>query len=102
MRKITVKGTEYPCRMTMGAMYRFKQMTGHEVSRIEKEDISDAIVLVYCCTASACHADGVKFELDFESFADSLSPEELERLMQGMQESIGTADPKKKTQKPRE
>lgn len=36
MKKIEIKidGKEYPCRQTMGAMLRFKQETGKEVTEI--------------------------------------------------------------------
>ncbi len=32
---------------------------------------------LYCCTASACKADGVKFNMSLMDFADSISPEDL-------------------------
>ena len=37
MKKIQVYGKEYPMRMTMGAMRRFKQETGMEVSEMTTE-----------------------------------------------------------------
>ena len=56
MKKIQVYGKEYPMRMTMGAMRRFKQETGMEVSEMTTE-ASLMVVFLFCCVASACNAD---------------------------------------------
>ena len=71
---IVVQGKEYPCRVTMGAMVRFKHESGHDVSEMKANDVSDMALFVWCCTASACNADGVEFGLSFAQFADSLEP----------------------------
>lgn len=34
--KIKLGDKEYPCRVTMGAMVRFKNETGKDMSRLEK------------------------------------------------------------------
>lgn len=31
MKKIKIKGQEYPCRVTMGAMVRFKRESGKDI-----------------------------------------------------------------------
>ena len=61
--------------MTMGAMRRFRRMTGKEVSDIGS-DLSEVGTLMYCCTASACHADGVEFPYDEEIFCDHIDGEQ--------------------------
>lgn len=70
-------GTEYPFRLTMGAMLRFKRQTGKEVGEIANGDLESIIALVWCCVVAACHADGVEFSVDFETFADKLTPDEF-------------------------
>ncbi len=80
MRKIEIiiDGKAYPCRQTMGAMLRFKQETGKEVSDIQ-ESVSDLCTYLYCCVASACKKDGVEFGLSLMDFADSLTPDDLNK-----------------------
>lgn len=61
MKKIEIKidGKEYPCRQTMGAMLRFKQETGKEVTEIGG-NLSDICAYLFCCVASACKKDNVR------------------------------------------
>lgn len=97
MKKITVYGCEYPVRMTMGAMLRFKRQTGTDVSQMGT-DVSLMIVFLFCCVASACNADGVEFALDIDKFADGLAPGVLEDFAETLQGD--GADSKKKTAEP--
>lgn len=75
--KLSVGGKEYPCRVTMGAMVRFKNESGKDVSKLDQSDIGDLILFIYCCVQSACHADNVAFDMDFATFADNLDPERV-------------------------
>ena len=68
--RISVGGREYPCRATMGALLRFKRETGKEVSEIGAGSMSELLTYLWCCVCSACAADGVKFSLSLEQFAD--------------------------------
>ena len=77
-RTIRVKGKELPCRVTMGALLRFKHLTGMEVSELKDSDVEGVLMFVYCCVASACNADGVELGMDAETFADCLEPGELQ------------------------
>ncbi len=74
MRTINVGGRELPCRVTMGAMLRFRRETGRDVSGMTSDDVSDLVTFMWCCAASACNADGVEFGLTLEEFADRLDP----------------------------
>jgi len=91
-KRIIINGTEYPVRMTMGALLRFKQQTGKDVS--ECKDVADMIILLWCMIASACAADNIPFTLSLEKFADSCSPEDLNIL----DEIVAPEDAKKKTE----
>lgn len=84
MRKeLTIGGKSYPCRMTMGALLRFKRTTGKEISEMGGD--SELVVnLLFCCVVAACNADGVEFTMDFETFADSLTMEEFTKATQEM------------------
>lgn len=78
MKKIKINGVLYPCRITMGAMLRFKRETGRDVSSMSSDDISDMIVFMWACAASACAHDGVEFGMTIEQFADSLEPDSVQ------------------------
>ena len=61
----------------MGAMLRFKRLTGKDVSALNDGDIEDLLTLLYCCVVSAFKADGKDFSMDLESFADALDASEM-------------------------
>ena len=71
----TSDGKEYPCRITLGAMRRFKQETSHDAESISGS--ADLAVFVWCCCQSACHADGVEFGVSLDDFCDRLDMEAL-------------------------
>ena len=49
MRKtILIGGREYPCRVTMGAMVRFKRECGRDVSEMREGDVGDSVLFVWC------------------------------------------------------
>lgn len=73
MMKVNVGGAEYPCRVTMGAMLRFKRETGRDISDIS-ERLTDVVTWLWCCVASACSADGVEFSYSLQDFADRVEP----------------------------
>lgn len=74
--EITINGVAYPCRQTMGAMLRFKQETGKEVTEIDLGSFSDLCTYLWCCVKSASKADGLDFNLSLMDFADNVTPEE--------------------------
>lgn len=68
---ITIKasdGKTYPCRVTLGAMRRFKQETGKDSDNID--GVEDLAVFIWCCCISACKADGVGFGVSLDDFCD--------------------------------
>lgn len=77
--EITINGKAYPCRQTMGAMLRFKQETGKEVTDIEAGNLTDLCTFLWCCIVSACKTDGVEFGLSLMEFADSIGPDEMQK-----------------------
>mgnify|MGYP001237742378 CR=1 FL=1 len=93
--KIVINGKAYPCRQTMGAMLRFKQETGKEVTDIDG-GLSDMCTFLWCCVVSACKADGVEFGMSLLDFADSLTPEEMEDWSKSVSEEAEAGDEKKR------
>lgn len=98
MKRIKINGNEYPCRVTMGAMLRFKRETGRDVSTMNAEDVSDMIVFIWCCIVSACKADGVQFDMPLMDFADMLGPDSIREFYDGM--DTGHPDEKKTDGRP--
>lgn len=89
MKKVRIKGREYPCRVTMGAMVRFKRATGKDIREADQQDLEQMLLFVWCCVKSACNADGVEFDMDSEMFIDMLDPEDFSGFFGGMQEADG-------------
>ena len=93
MKEITIYGKKLPMRITMGAMLRFKRMTGKDVEEISN-DVTLMVTFMYCCVASACNADGVEFGMDLDKFADGIPVEE----MNGFAEALAVTPDEKKSQ----
>lgn len=79
--EIRIDGELFPCYPTMGAMVRFKQETGREVSTIEDNSLSDACMYLWCCIVSASKREGKKFDMTFMDFADSIDLEDMQGWM---------------------
>ncbi len=92
MNKIILKNKEYPCRVTMGAMVRFKRESGRDVSKMDPTDLSDLALFLYCCVSSASAADGVEFDYTFDQFADLVDPANMSSFCEALD-----AAPEKKT-----
>ena len=84
MRSIQINGQDYPCRVTMGAMVRFKRESGKDVSELRQDDVSDLVLFLWCCVKSACNADNVDFAYSFVGFADALTPQDMIHFYAGM------------------
>ncbi len=82
--KIKVGDKEFPCRVTMGAMVRFKNESGKDVNKLEKTNIPQLVLFVYCCVKSACNADKVQFDYDVQSFADLMEPDAANSFYEDM------------------
>lgn len=75
--RITVNGTAYPCTPTAGAMLRFKQETGREISEIDPTSFSDLCTYLWCCVCSGAKREGKSFDMSLMDFADALRPEDM-------------------------
>ena len=77
MLRLRIKGKEYPARMVMGAMLAYKRERGKDVSELADDDLEGMLTLMWCCTECACQAEGVEFGLDFETFCNSITPQDV-------------------------
>lgn len=85
--EITVNGEAYPCYQTGGAMLRFKDLTGKEVSEINPQGVSDLIRFLWCCTVSACAREKRTFPLSLMEFADHIDNTHLLQWQRSMEEA---------------
>ena len=83
---IILAGKEYPCRVTLGVMVRFKNMTGHDISKMDGNDLAEVATFLYCCVKSACAADEVAFDMSLEDFADRLNMEDAADVSKELQD----------------
>lgn len=93
--EITINGTAYPCSPTMGAMLRFKQETGREITEIDPTSFTDLCTYLWCCVSSAAKREGKDFNLSLMEFADNITPEDMtEWNLAIAQEQTDSADEK--------
>lgn len=102
--RITVNGEAYPCSPTMGAMLRFKQETGREITEIDPQSFTDLCTYLWCCVVSASKREGKKFDMSLIDFADSISPDDMTEWSQAVaQERQGdSADMEDEKKSPQE
>ena len=77
--EININGEAYPCSPTMGAMLRFKQETGKEITEIDPTSLTDLCAYLWCCIASASKREGKQFTYSLMDFADSIDPDEMKK-----------------------
>lgn len=93
--EVEVGGSVYPAYMTNGAMLRFKQQTGRDLTDSDG-GFCDTFTLLWCCVASACKREGVSFGMSLEEFADATDPADIEEWSASMFGDDADADAGKK------
>ena len=83
---VTIDGKAYPCGPTMGAMLRFRQETGREISQMDPASLTDLFTYFWCCVKSACAREGVEFGMSVMEFADLVNPDEMGEWQAGLME----------------
>lgn len=68
----------------MGAFLQFKRETGKEVTEMA-DSLSEQVVFLYCCIASAARADKKPFAYTLEEFADHISLEDMQQWQSATQ-----------------
>ena len=61
----------------MGAMLRFKEQTGREITQIDPSSLSDLCTYLWCCVKAGAKREGKEFDLSLMDFADSLTPDDM-------------------------
>lgn len=86
MNRITINGNEYPCYQTMGAMRRFRRLTGREITEVQVTEASAMADYMYCCCAAASAAEHIEFNYSIDDFADLITLD----VMKAWSQSIAT------------
>lgn len=79
----------------MGAMLRFKRETGREVTELDGKSVTDLCTYLYCCVQSAAELAHKPLEMDLMTFADNISPEDMEqwgRQLEADNEKVADSD----------
>lgn len=79
MQTITINSISYPCFPTMGAIVRFRDLTGREITEIKPHEVSAVCRYLYCVVLSACRRTNTPFDVSEEEFLDALTPEDINR-----------------------
>ena len=72
---IYLKGTAYPCRLTMGAILRLKEKTSLDLMAVgegQQLDMSFLMALIWVCLVSSCKADDLALPCKEEELPDLL------------------------------
>ena len=99
--EITVDGIAYPFVQTMGAMLRFKDVTGKDFSEFDASKTSDTIAWIWCCAVSASRREGKQFPLSMEEMADLMTVEDMNDCLRSVasgssaEDGAGSAEEKK-------
>ena len=76
----------------MGAMLRFRQQTGRELTALQADSITDVCTYLYCCVASAAKREGIEFTMSLMDFADAITPEDMLAWQQAVSEEESARD----------
>lgn len=72
----------------MGAMLRFKQETGREVTEIDTASFSDMCTYLWCCLVSASQHEGHPLGLSLMEFADSITPDDMSAWAKAVTDTV--------------
>ena len=61
----------------MGAMFRFKEETGKEITEIDRTSFTDLCNYLWCCVVSGAKREGKQFDMSLMDFTDSFTPDDM-------------------------
>ena len=83
MNKININGAEYPCRVTIGTLKRFKDKTGKELSAVG--DIFTLVALLHMALSESCRKAGVAFPYESaDELMDDIDLTEIDTVTSGL------------------
>lgn len=93
--EVIVNGESFPCFPTMGAMLRFKEKTGREVTEIKGHEISMVCIYLWCVVKSACERQKRKFDYTVQDFLDAIDSETMSEWHNSLERDSGEDSEKK-------
>lgn len=83
MKKITINGTTYPCRLTVGVLKRYKDQTGREMEDVK--DIFSISELLFLALQATCKREHVPFPYaSAEELMDDLDVLEMNGISEAL------------------
>ena len=76
----------------MGAMLRFKEQTGKEITEMDGNSFTELCTYLWCCIVSACKRDGKPFDLSLMEFADRIDPDDMAAWSEAVQAEAKPAE----------
>ena len=94
MNKITINGKEYPCRLTIGVLKRYKDNTGKELEEVK--DAFSIAELLFLALQVTCKKQDVAFPYaSVEDLMDDLELSELGGITENLFGAFAGTDEKK-------
>ena len=83
MKQITINGTTYPCRLTVGVLKRYKDQTGREMEDVK--DIFSISELLFLALQTTCKREHVSFPYaSAEELMDDLDVLEMSGISEAL------------------
>lgn len=98
MKKITIKGVEYPFRITIGAMVAYKRETGEDITSFDGHDMEKFGFILFYSLRSASRACSIDFPFaSAEELLDYIDMQEAAALMDSEMGSSEVDESEKKS-----
>ena len=88
---VPMGGKEVPCRLLMGALRRYQEITGKELDN--PEDTIDSMRQIHCCAEAEAARRGEKLPMSFEQWLDSLDVDEGAEIIARYNSAIADQTP---------
>lgn len=89
---ITLGGTEYKAKLTIGAQDRFQK--NHPESKIESGNLLDILVYVHCCMLAGGES------ITYTDLTDTLSPNDMQSILDAFKALVDEYMPTRATDEP--
>lgn len=96
MKQIRINGIEYPCRLTVGVLKRYKEQSGKDLA--DTDDLFSICGLLFLAVTEACRKSGRSFPYgNAEEMMDDIELADIEGVVSGLFGPQAEAKGEKKT-----
>lgn len=83
MKQIRINGIEYPCRLTVGVLKRYKEQSGKDLT--DTNDLFSICGLLFLAVTEACRKSGRSFPYgNAEEMMDDIELADIEGVVSGL------------------